>query len=181
MKWLRSAMVLQIVFFGTWWIYLSESHKGGQEMWLETVPVDPRDLISGNYVSLSYNLTPEALPNCKKFLAQNDIDGFFVELVPAGKQIRTKQGAVEVWKAADCSLHLGTSPSTTFYAKGRLEKQSWRRRLIFGIEKFFVNEGSPLRYAQSGSVVAKVSLNSSHQLRIIDLVEISEPIGPPLP
>jgi len=41
----------------------------------------------------------------------------------------------------------------------------------YGIERFYLNENDPRRNARSGSVLAKVKIDGSHRLALLDLAE----------
>lgn len=89
---------------------------------LETRPVDPRDLIRGDFVILGYDIGE--LP------AQYDLRQFpdervFVTLAPEGK----------FWKIETVT---STRPTT---AAPVLQARLSHRRLTYGIEKYFVPEG----------------------------------------
>lgn len=164
MRPLRAALYVQLAFFAGWGAYLLTSHQGGKVLWLETAPVDPRDLISGHYVALSYPINQPAASDCPGFLSKPG--RVWVRLRPSGRRIETAEGPVEAWDAVECA----SAPRSDgeVWASASIER-GWRNRAIFGIERFYVNENSPLRTAQSGQVVAKVSSNG-RELRILDLI-----------
>src|SRR6185436_20888926 len=53
-RWLYVALAAQVLFFSAWGARLLTSHRDVGIVWLATEPVDPRDLLSGNYVALRY-------------------------------------------------------------------------------------------------------------------------------
>ena len=58
---LKIVLILQLLFFAAWGGFLlSSRNSDSPEFYLETVPVDPRDLISGTYVALTYDLAEPA-------------------------------------------------------------------------------------------------------------------------
>lgn len=166
MKKLRIALGAQLLFFGIWgaWL-LSSRNTAAPEFYLETSPVDPRDLISGTYVSLSYEISTPQAEACFPLLRNGH--SLFVKLENRGKTAATAQGPVPVYEATDCSLETrdgyGWVSATPEIGGPRLVAR-------YGIERFFINEGNPLKDALSGSVLAKVKIDGSRQLVLLDLV-----------
>jgi hypothetical protein len=164
---LRMVLGLQLLLFSGWGGYLVYSRGAASpEFYLETRPVDPRDLVSGTYVALSYDISAPGPDSCKALLAARS--KFFVKLEDRGRTEMTKQGAVPVYEAADCAPQAGTEygwvkaePLYTFggYTAG------------YGIERFYLNENDPRRNARSGSVLARVKIGRGGGLQLLDLVE----------
>lgn len=107
----------------------------GEKVLLRVVPVDPRDLFRGDYVILGYEFStipPDVLPGLGN--DNNNPQTVFVLLEPEedGRH----------WRAAGYSLE---RPSGV-YLEG--ETTTWRR-LNFGIESFYVQEGRGLEYEQA--------------------------------
>ncbi len=106
--------------------------KTGKTVVLETVPVDPRDLLRGDYVILSYKigqLYPRALKSEKENYEYSEI--VYVGLAPEGKY----------WKAVSVSSKR-PAESNVVFIKGRIT-QGLRGRISvnYGIENYFVPEG----------------------------------------
>ena len=169
-RWLYAALAAQLLFFGGWGARLLTSHRDVAVVWLATEPVDPRDLLSGNYVALRYLA---ARTYC-------DVDGttpvpVWVELVPNGDEVPTVDGAVTVSSATQCRTFPPDSTSGGTWMRGELDPRS--NRIAFGIERMFVAEESPLRQATTGTVVAKVALNDAAEPRLLGLVTIRKEAG----
>jgi len=166
MKKLRIALGAQLLFFGAWAGHLLFSRNaGGPEFYLETVPVDPRDLISGTYVALSYVIANPKAANCAAMPDRY----YFVKLESRGKTAVTAQGLVPVYEAVDCSRE---PRDKTGWAITNAESRAGAAK--YGIERFFLNENDPRKDARSGSVVAKVNLGRNNQLQLLDLVYKAE-------
>ena len=102
----------------------------GQEIRLETVPVDPRSLFRGNYVRLNYEISEIDIPEAIKAedVRWNEI--IYVKLRPGKNDVHVFDGA---------SLR---KPASGLYIRGRLQspwinqaEQSYRIR--YGIEALF--------------------------------------------
>ena len=164
-RWLYAALAAQLLFFGTWGARLLTSHRDVAVVWLATEPIDPRDLLSGNYVALEYVV---ARTYC-------DVDGttpvpVWVELVPNGDEVPTVDGMVTVSSATQCRTEPPAPEDVGTWMRGELDPE--HDRIAFGIERMFVSETSPLRTATTGTVVAKVALNDVAEPRLLGLVTI---------
>lgn len=96
----------------------------GQEVLLKTIPVDPRDLIRGDYVILNYEIA-----QLKRDSGFKWNDTVYVSLNVDENNIATVS---EISK---------TKPSKPLFMKGTV-KYSWRQGIEFGIESYFVKEGT---------------------------------------
>ncbi|SOC38266.1 uncharacterized membrane-anchored protein [Rhizobium subbaraonis] len=156
--------------------YMVESRatilRNGVEVRLKTVPVDPRDLMRGDYVTLSYPMSR--------------IDGALVEgEVPkvSGRHllfVRLAPGPDGLWDAREASFEALPAVSGTvvvrtlpfeFYA-GSDGAVGDFISVTYGIERFYVPEGEgrvleTARNAQALEVVARVSPQGQMQVRQI--------------
>jgi uncharacterized membrane-anchored protein len=155
-------MALQVALFGLW--AASEQARfdpeAGTSILVEVVPVDPRDLLRGQYFRLGYKFSrPQSFGVATPEAFDDTPEGspVWVVLAPAGRfhePLRVEL-APPAGLGADEVLILG-------------RKASWS--LEFGIERYFVPEGTPtpeiddltvrLRVADDGSVrIEKVYLH----------------------
>jgi len=117
----------------------------GGTILLKVQPVDPRDFFRGDYVILSYDIGRISI---------GDIEGVPESVVCGFRRLKRKEWlegrAVYValeqeadgrhWRAAKASIH---RPETGKYIRGRYSRRrSWRGTLRFGIEAYFVQEGT---------------------------------------
>ncbi|HNW43621.1 MAG TPA: GDYXXLXY domain-containing protein [Elusimicrobiales bacterium] len=164
MKRLRIVLGLQLLFFAGWAGYLMVSRSASTpEFYLETTPVDPRDLISGTYVALNYEISDPRAGSCAE-LSRSEL-AFYVKLDDRGKTAVTAQGQVPVYQVTDCSREASYAPG---WARADVEIG---RGVKYGIERFYLNEGDPRKDARSGSVLAKVKIGSDRKLFLLDLVK----------
>jgi uncharacterized membrane-anchored protein len=114
----------------------------GQTVLVRVVPVDPRDLFRGDYVILSYDFSRvpsegiEGLSE-KERGSWKKMEGrtVYVPLVPDSVPGHLRAGKVTVVK-----------PATGPFLKGHMEQYG---SLKFGIEAYYVQEGTGLRYEQA--------------------------------
>jgi len=163
---LRIALGVQLLFFAAWggWL-LSSRNSDSPEFYLETVPVDPRDLISGTYVALTYDISTPRAGNCS---FRDKFGPVFVKLENRGKTANTEAGPVPVYEAADCS---DNPPQEPGWAAATMRHGFGGMSAAYGIEKFFLNENDPRKDAASGSVIAKVKIGHGRKLVLLDLVK----------
>ncbi len=165
MKGLRLVLLGHLLFFGLWGTYLLTSHRDAEEIWLETLPVDPRDLLAGHYVDLRFQaLTPQNFSDCRTINAPQVV---YLRLAPDGPELRTREGPKRMWLARECRKGGTVPPEKGTWVRGTAEQKG---DFHFGIERFYVSETSFLREARSGEVVAKVSVNQRNEARILELV-----------
>lgn len=132
--------ILQIGFLG--WIIAGRAAilQNGAEAVLKVRPVDPRDLLRGDYVVLSYEIS--SLPVA---LIANPPAGDYVEDGPVF--VRLARGAEGYWEAV--SANLGTPPAAP-PAAGEVDIRGTTGGAIvansvmgvdYGIDRFYVPEG----------------------------------------
>ena len=163
---LRWALYAQVVFFGLWAAWCMSNFSGAPVVWLDTSPVDPRDLISGQYVRLVYPIGNLSGLNCP-----SDGKPFYVRLEAQPSETATKQGPVRVFEAKTCAAQ---PEASGVWVK---TKPGGRRssRAEYGIERFYMNEKNPLLDARSGSLVAKVAIGRNCNMRVLELSEKTQP------
>ncbi len=153
--------------------YMIESRasilRSGRDVLLKTVPVDPRDLLRGDYVILSYDIsrlqpelfkgdTPKQSEEAKVYVRlERQLDGFwaateasFAPLSPAGDSVVLR------------------SLPFTYYPPSALSSVN----VEYGIERFYVPEGEgrtleEARNAEALSVNIRVDAKGKAQIREI--------------
>ncbi|MEO6028781.1 MAG: GDYXXLXY domain-containing protein [Candidatus Binatia bacterium] len=172
---LYAALALQLIFFAGWGGRLLTSHRDVGVVWLATEPVDPRDLLSGNYVALRYGI---ARTYCDRADGANENLAIpvWVQLVPNGDQVPTAETMATLSSAIACRTTPPNLDDGTTWIMGRLEPGG--DHITFGIERMFVGEDNPLRTATSGSVIAKVAINDTFEPRLLGLMTIRKEIAP---
>lgn len=158
---------MQVLFFLAWggWL-LSSKTSDSPEFYLETVPVDPRDLLSGTFVALTYAVSTPQAGACAQVL--NNSQTFYVKLENRGKTASLPGGVVPVYEAADCAFE--ARDKEPGWARAVLQPSFPNPRARYGIERFYLNENDPRKDARSGSVLAKVKIDRRGQLVLLDLV-----------
>jgi uncharacterized membrane-anchored protein len=113
----------------------------GQLVLLETQPVDPRDLLRGDFVRLNYKISDVPLEKLFGPRPAGEVSPgttVFVALVPAGTN--------EFYRLARASTERFTPDANEVVLRGRAA-QSWRNsagsvHLEYGLEQYFVAEGA---------------------------------------
>jgi uncharacterized membrane-anchored protein len=129
--------------------------RTGQEVILQTVPVDPRDLFRGDYVALRYTIS--TLNNCYIQEPGSDI---YVNLVRRG----------DVWQADGYEYD---APESGLFIHGKVTgaPSGDRCQVEYGIESYFVPEGTGKTIERSQAPVqVKVSVDAFGNAVIKDVV-----------
>ena len=114
--------------------------NAGREILLETQPVDPRDLLRGDFVRLNYTISD--IPR-EKFLPA------VTNELPADKTVYVAlalSGTNQFWNVTRASLNKISPEGGEVILRGKSE-WSWRSgsgfvRVEYGLEKYFVAEGT---------------------------------------
>ena len=131
----------------------------GQTVLVRVQPVDPRDLFRGDYVILSYDFS-RASRDSVQGLSERDVwdsrktEGrpVYVTLVPDSDRVH--------WRAGKYTL---AQPDGGLFLKGQMGRYG---SLQFGIESFFVQEGSGHMYERAireHKLSAELAVTSSGQ------------------
>jgi len=140
MKALRAVALAQLAFFLAWAGWEEWKVASAPLIILETAPVDPRDLLSGQYVALRYSISNLQLTTgCPKAGTRLNTP-IWVHLKPAVTRV---VGGMEwkVWTAAECSL----SRPAVFPVKD-LTQGVWVAGIfsdsgvVYGIERYYFSE-----------------------------------------
>lgn len=125
----------------------------GDVYYVRVRPVDPRDLLRGDFVILSYDFSrvpPTGIPDLPGYWQHpNDFAGrdVYVTLVPAGDGKHSQAGRFTA-----------TPPADGPYLHGKL--MGWGQ-IEYGIESYFVQEGRGRRYedaVRSGRLTAEIGV-----------------------
>lgn len=150
--------------------------RHGAEVLLQTAPIDPRDLLRGDYVVLSYDIAT---------IAARQIGGTW----PRGKgrhtiYVRVGAEADGFWKLREASFDPLPDMTDTVVLKGTV---SWlpeqgseaEVRVTYGIERYYVPEGEGREIESSrneGRVSIAARVSSSGEARIRALMLDGKPL-----
>lgn len=167
---LRIVIIAQLVFFTAWagWLF-SFSSRTKAEFCLDTLPVDPRDILSGTYLALRYEITSPKGAGCDTAMARRR-DNVYVQLGPTGRKLAAGGQELDIYGAQACSEEKPPEDGK-IWVRGRRQGR-WRgMELLYGIEKFFVNENDKRKDWTSGKYAVRVKADALGNLRLVDLVE----------
>ena len=136
--------------------------RSGTTVLLQTVPIDPRSLLQGDFAILDYEIAE--LPD---WAASRRGDTIYVELF---------EGADGVWLARQ---YLMERPgSDRLFIKGTVDS---RGRLEFGIDNYFIPEGTGHIIEGATDVEVRVAVSSGGSAVIEELLVDGEPFDPKQP
>ena len=154
-----------LLIISVWTIKNEIILANGREVILETVPVDPRDIVMGDYVILNYEITD--------ILKRNDDykigDTVIVKLFPNDENIATYFRIDKKRKPSDLII----KGKVVNCRAVNIWTFSKRKCVKYGIENFYVKEGTGLelqKKLRNGGLV-KVSIDKHGNAKIKGFVE----------
>lgn len=129
--------LIWVAVTGGLWAYHDYQLKNGQEIVLKTVPVDPRDVLRGDYVVLRYEISSAERDDEDEpwLFQQNQV--VFVSL----EEDRGDWAIAEVGHEP---------PPVGLFLRGRIRSATpGRLEITYGIESFFVPEGEGRKYEEA--------------------------------
>ncbi|MEK7474087.1 MAG: GDYXXLXY domain-containing protein [Candidatus Coatesbacteria bacterium] len=176
MKWVRWTLLAQLLFFGGW-AAREEWNRQGPVIVLETAPVDPRDLLSGQYLQLSYRISRLDGVRVTGDLPRNAGAAVAVRLVPAPD----RPDGRTVWRAAEIAcpgpaIPVRQDPAQGVWVTGRFTARRFGGGLgwvEYGIERYYFNEARVKEFAsrRSGAFLVECTVGRDGRLAIRRLVE----------
>lgn len=144
-KWLSLLVILQVVFL----LGLAGSYYAiepfGQEVVLETKPIDPRDIFAGDYIALQYEISDIPINLLHGFDQNEDAQNedaqwnnwsgskVYVALQPDGKR----------YKAVGAFPSREQAESSGLVLQGRIVYQEPESvHVLYGIERYYMPEGA---------------------------------------
>lgn len=175
---LRLVMILQLAFFVAWagWLF-SFSSRSVAEFCLDTLPVDPRDLLSGTYLALNYDITTPKGTDCDRAL-QDRKDPIHVQLAPTGRTFSAGGQDLPVYGAQACAEEKPASDGK-LWVRGQRQGRWGGPQLRYGIEKYFVSEDDQRKEWASGTFVARVKVDGLGNMRLMELMKKPDAGGNP--
>jgi uncharacterized membrane-anchored protein len=157
--------------------YMIESRaailRSGTEVLLKTVPIDPRDLLRGDYVILNYEISTISTTS---ITGTRPNEGEVAKL-----HVRLKPGSDGIWIVSEASFDpLAKEAGSVVLLSQPLTIYDWEWEnagnltVSYGIERFYVpeGEGKPIEDGRNQgrvSVAARVSEDGQAQIRALML------------
>ena len=155
--WLIVIVGLQIAWMAATATVKEVELRDGVTVLLETVPVDPRDFLSGDYVVLNYKIS--SIPT---YLVESNSAPLrdTQKLVNRPIYVALRKNG-EFYEVAHASLEPLTPRHSEIIIKGRIAPNQWSQnavRVNYGLEKYFVPEGTG---NPGGKVTVKASVTEA--------------------
>jgi uncharacterized membrane-anchored protein len=137
--WLLLGIALQVLVLLSMMAIPLKTRLTGETILVRVEPVDPRDLFRGDYVILSYEFSrfpPQGIPGLSSNSAHDgSSETVYVTLEPEADQRHYR------------AVKYGTErPTSGKFIRGRVVGYN---RLEYGIESYFVQEGTGLQYEEA--------------------------------
>ena len=167
--WLLVLLVQTVYLMGT--VIVSEQALAkGKIALLETLPIDPRDLLRGDYIILNYKISEIPLDLFSPALNEPLSNGkvVYVILAPRG----------DYYEAVRASLE-GVEPSGKEVVLHGRSQYSWSQgrkgvRVTYGLERFYVAEG---KGRPNGKLTVEVAVPHSGRALIRNVFVDGKPFG----
>lgn len=178
MKMLKISLAAQIAFFALWaaWLFASDS-RIQHEFWLETKPVDPRDLLSGHYVTLKYDIESPEESSCKKYdnrKTRKNKKSIFVKLQAGNKLLLENGNTVTAYKLESCHEEKD-SGNDAVWLKAHTSPLWGSSYLVYeNLNRFYMNEKDKKLNIRSGRAAVHVKITGNDRIRITEIEEIKE-------
>lgn len=147
--------------------------RSGTEVLLKTAPVDPRDLLRGDYVILTYDISSISTTSVTGTRPdEGDVAKLYVRLKPGSDGFWiVSQASFDPLAAEDGSVVLLSQPITIY---GWEWENAGNLFVSYGIERFYVpeGEGKPIEDGRNEgrvSVAARISADGQAQIRALML------------
>ncbi len=147
--------------------------RSGTEVLLKTAPVDPRDLLRGDYVILTYDISSISTTSVTGNRPdEGDVAKLYVRLKPGSDGFWiVSQASFDPLAAEDGSVVLLSQPITIY---GWEWENAGNLFVSYGIERFYVpeGEGKPIEDGRNEgrvSVAARISAEGQAQIRALML------------
>lgn len=169
---LKITLILQIFFFAIFggWLYFNRENFIS-EFWLETIPVDPRDMLSGTYVALRYK-QEEAVTKCAQDKIGKNVYALWVEFGPSTKTFTLADGKKDVYyEVKNCSEKPVYSKN---WAKIFISRYMDDRIDVNFPKKYYLNENDPRKSISSSLLAVKVKIQKDRTLTLVNLAPLKE-------
>ncbi|MBL8309698.1 MAG: GDYXXLXY domain-containing protein [Burkholderiales bacterium] len=156
-----------------------DAHATGRRILLETRPVDPRDLLRGDYLILNYNIS--TIPRDMLRGAVPEIvlgKTIYVSLVPAGRFYRVEYASFQPIASPNANsaavVVRGTVDERFRWMRGNADADSKAVPVMYGIERYYVpeGEGNP-----KGTLTVEASITGSGEALIRELLVDGKPFA----
>ena len=155
--------------------------RGGTEVRLRTVPIDPRDLFRGDYVVLAYPISTVEAGIGGQDLRRGE--PVFVTLQRDGEGFARATGVSRNWPRAggDGLVIAGRVTSTsacTLNADGTTDCSGRRLRVAYGLESYFVpqGQGKAIEFTDKARIEVVAAVSSSGEAAIKRLLIDGKPL-----
>jgi uncharacterized membrane-anchored protein len=143
--------------------------RSGEDMYLKTVPVDPRDILRGDYVILSYEFEQD--PILLEFMAAKNIQDNEIFYIWFSKDTE------QTWTISGVSRE---KPDSGIFLKVRKKVSRWsNQRIDTGIDKYFVPEWTGRMIERvRGDMKVHVKVDKNWWASVVDLYYRDQKIDP---
>lgn len=150
-------LIVLLGIVGTFILYLSWPLLTGKTIILATRPVDPFDILMGQYIQINYEIS-----NIPVIQDAKENDYIYVAL---------REGEKGVWKYQEASLII---PEDQTFVRGKITSiYNNQMRVEYGVEQYFFERNAQL---PTTNLTVEAKVDSSGQARISKLLHNGKPV-----
>lgn len=175
---LKVFLLAQFAFFAVWGIWLAVTYNQIKaNFWLETRPVDPRDVLSGNFIQLSYDIENPKVKSCSK-LNKNSSRLVYVKLTSKGPKKLKDGREVNIMSADSCNTKPNYDEENESIVwltaqAGICEDTVDTPCLKYeNLNRYYMNENDSRLKLSTVKTAVNVRLNKKNKLKIVDIAEM---------
>ncbi len=163
-------VVLQGTFFAVWSVSESKKLAAGRAIIVKPVPVDPRDLLRGQYFTLAYDFSS---------MRKEQLNGDTAAITAGVTVFATLKPQNGVYVLDNFSTWPQEESGGNVVLSGTIERcrgtftQSGSCQITYGIERYFVHEGTAAPDLAKTTIALRVS--ADHSVRIETLLVDGKP------
>lgn len=150
-------LIVLLGIAGTFTLYLSWPLITGKTVVLATHPVDPFDILMGQYIQINYDISN--IPT-----VQNAKENYYI-------YVTLKEDENGVWRYQEASL---TIPQDQTFIRGKITSiYNNQMRVEYGVEQYFFERNAQL---PTTNLTIEAKMDSSGQARISKLLHNGKPV-----
>ncbi len=173
-KWFIIALLIPVIILFGMLVKPIQTKLIGEEVWLGTIPIDPRDLFRGDYVILDLEIervhTDLLEPTLYEKIKENYSGKYLTVFVSLEEG---EDGVYQVKQVSDRrpdDLYLKASMDPYIYDNNWRREDSMENPYVeidYGIDRFYVEEGTGLELeelARQGKVIVKAKIHNGYSV-----------------
>lgn len=161
-RWFRLTLAIPILVLLSMTIKPLYTNMYGETVMLKTIPVDPTDLLYGDYVDLQYEISDVSANVFDPLLRQKAKKDMAFEQTPVYVSLKKNKNFYVIERVSE------TKPRSSLFLEGKLQSQPFAANtymIDYPLNRFYVAEGSGLKLeklSQKGALVVELKVHNGY-------------------